>query len=57
MYKRQEFSTSSDERATLEEELARLDARWARRTEPVETEEVPESILSQLEESLDGIDL
>ena len=52
-----EFSTSSDERATLEEELARLDARWARRTEPVETEEVSESILSQLEESLDGIDL
>ena len=41
----------------MEEELARLDARWARRTEPVETEEVPESILSQLEESLDGIDL
>ena len=47
----------SDERATLEEELARLDARWARRSEPVESTEFTDSTLDDLEESLDGIDL
>ena len=47
----------SDERATLEEELARLDARWARRSEPVGSTEFTDSTLDDLEESLDGIDL
>ena len=46
-----------DERATLEEELARLDARWARRTDPVEPGVVADSTLDELEDSLDGIDL
>ena len=46
-----------DERATLEEELARLDARWARRTDPVEPGVVADSALDELEDSLDGIDL
>jgi len=46
-----------DERATLEEELARLDARWARRTDPVESAVVSDSTLDELEDSLDGIDL
>ena len=47
----------SDERATLEEELARLDARWARRSDPIESTEFTDSTLDELEESLDGIDL
>jgi hypothetical protein len=46
-----------DERATLEEELARLDARWARRTDPVDEVLTPNSALDELEDSLDGIDL
>ena len=46
-----------DERATLEEELARLDARWARKTDPVDVENFTDSALDELEESLDGIDL
>ena len=46
-----------DERATLEEELARLDARWARRTDPVNPGVVSDSALDELEDSLDGIDL
>ena len=46
-----------DERATLEEELARLDARWARKTDPVDAEKFSDSALDELEESLDGIDL
>ena len=49
--------SQSDERATLEEGLARLDARWARRSEPVESTEFTDSTLDDLEESLDGIDL
>ena len=50
-------TSQDDERATLEEELARLDARWARRTDPVESGEVSDSTLDELEDSLDGIDL
>ncbi len=50
-------ASQDDERATLEEELARLDARWARRTDPVESGEVSDSTLDELEDSLDGIDL
>ena len=46
-----------DERAILEEELARLDARWARKTDPVEPGVVADSTLDELEDSLDGIDL
>ena len=46
-----------DERANLEEELARLDAKWARRTDPIELEGVTDSALDELEQSLDGIDL
>jgi hypothetical protein len=46
-----------DERASLEEELARLDARWERRTDPEESAEVADSALDELEDSLDGIDL
>ena len=46
-----------DERPTLEEELARLDARWARKTDPVDVEKFTDSALDELEESLDGIDL
>ena len=46
-----------DERASLEEELARLDARWERRADPVESAEVADSALDELEDSLDGIDL
>ena len=46
-----------DQRANLEEELARLDARWARRTDPVELENVSDSALDELEQSLDGVDL
>ena len=41
----------------MEEELARLDAKWARRTDPIESETVADSALDELEESLDGIDL
>lgn len=53
-----EVSTSmNDERASLEEELARLDARWARRTDPVEVVAKSDSALDDLEDSLDGIDL
>jgi hypothetical protein len=47
----------NDERAGLEEELARLDARWARRTDPVEEVQKSDSALDDLEDSLDGIDL
>ena len=47
----------SDERASLEEELARLDARWERRTDPEEITELSDSTLDELEDSLDGIDL
>jgi len=50
-------ASQDDERATLEEELARLDARWARRSDPVESGEVSDSTLDELEDSLDGIDL
>ena len=46
-----------DERANLEEELARLDARWARKKDPVDIEKFTDSALDELEESLDGIDL
>lgn len=46
-----------DERATLEEELARLDARWARKSDPIDVEKFTDSALDELEESLDGIDL
>ena len=46
-----------DERASLEEELARLDARWERKTDPVEQPMQSDSALQQLEDSLDGIDL
>ena len=46
-----------DERANLEEELARLDAKWARRTDPSEVGTVTDSALDELEQSLDGIDL
>ena len=46
-----------DERATLEEELARLDARWERRSEPVVEAHTSDSALDDLEDSLDGIDL
>ncbi|MBF90587.1 MAG: hypothetical protein CMP75_02340 [Flavobacteriales bacterium] len=46
-----------DERANLEEELARLDAKWARRTDPIEVGTVTDSALDELEQSLDGIDL
>jgi len=45
-----------DERANLEE-LARLDAKWARRIDPAESEGVTDSALDELEQSLDGIDL
>ncbi len=45
-----------DERATLEEELARLDARWERRSDPEEVI-TSDSALDELEDSLDGIDL
>jgi hypothetical protein len=47
----------TDERAALEEELARLDARWARKTDPVEVVEKSDTALDDLEDSLDGIDL
>ncbi len=46
-----------DERASLEEELARMDARWARRSEPVPEASPSDSALDELEDSLDGIDL
>ena len=52
-----EIRSHHDERATLEEELARLDAKWARRTDPVEEGAAPDSALDELEQSLDGIDL
>lgn len=48
--------SDDDERAALEEELARLDARWIRRSEPV-VESAGEVALSALEDELDGIDL
>ena len=40
-----------------EEELARLDARWERRSEPVVEAHTSDSALDDLEDSLDGIDL
>jgi DNA repair exonuclease SbcCD nuclease subunit len=49
-------SSDEDERAALEEELARLDARWIRRSEPV-VESAGEVALNALEDELDGIDL
>ena len=45
-----------DERASLEEELARLDARWARRSDPEDVVK-SDTVLDELEDSLDGIDL
>ena len=51
------IASHEDERATLEEELARLDARWARRSDPEEPGVVTDSTLDELEDSLDGIDL
>ena len=48
--------SDDDERAALEEELARLDARWIRRSEPA-VESAGEVALSALEDELDGIDL
>jgi len=50
-------ASMNDERASLEEELARLDARWARRADPEEVVEKSDSALDDLEDSLDGIDL
>ena len=50
-------TSHEDERSTLEEELARLDAKWARRVDPVDVEKFADSALDELEESLDGIDL
>ena len=52
-----ESPSMDDERASLEEELARLDARWERKTDPVEQPMQSDSALQQLEDSLDGIDL
>ncbi|MDP6869950.1 MAG: hypothetical protein QGI21_04180 [Candidatus Poseidoniaceae archaeon] len=46
-----------DERASLEEELARLDARWVRQSEPVPESSGSDIALGELEEELDGIDL
>ncbi len=46
-----------DERASLEEELARMDARWAQRSDPVIETSISDSALDELEDSLDGIDL
>ena len=46
-----------DERAELEEELARLDVRWARRSEPVPEASASDVALDELEDELDGIDL
>lgn len=46
-----------DERAALEEELARLDVRWARRSEPVQEPSASDTALDELEDELDGIDL
>ena len=47
----------SDERASLEEELARLDARWSRRSEPSEALGGSDSDLDELEDSLGDIGL
>tara|TARA_B100000242_G_scaffold143438_1_gene102113 strand:- start:2057 stop:5179 length:3123 start_codon:yes stop_codon:yes gene_type:complete len=47
----------SDERASLEEELARLDARWSRRSEPSEAISGSDSDLDELEDSLGDIGL
>ena len=44
-------------RSSLEEELARLDARWEKRVEPADVIMGDDSSLSELEDSLDGIDL
>ena len=46
-----------DERAELEQDLARLDARWDRRSEPALESVGDSSALDELEETLDGIDL
>ena len=46
-----------DMRSSLEEELARLDARWEKRVEPADVIMGDDSSLSELEDSLDGIDL
>ena len=46
-----------DERASLEEELARLDVRWARRSEPKPEPSASDEALDDLEDELDGIDL
>ena len=46
-----------DERAALEEELARLDVRWARRSEPAPEPSPSDTVLNELEDELDGIDL
>ena len=46
-----------DMRSSLEEELARLDARWEQRVEPADVIMGDDSSLSELEDSLDGIDL
>tara|TARA_B100000003_G_scaffold151430_1_gene136682 strand:+ start:70 stop:2499 length:2430 start_codon:yes stop_codon:yes gene_type:complete len=46
-----------DMRSSLEEELARLDARWEKRVEPADIIMGDETGLSELEDSLDGIDL
>jgi hypothetical protein len=52
----QSFSPE-DERAELEQELARLDARWDRRSEPTLESVEDSSALDELEDALDGIDL
>ena len=51
-----DVASMDDERASLEEELARLDARWARRSDPEDVVK-SDTVLDELEDSLDGIDL
>jgi len=46
-----------DARSSLEEELARLDARWDKRVEPADIVMGDDSGISDLEESMDGFDL
>ncbi len=46
-----------DARSSLEEELARLDARWEKRVEPADIVMGDDSGISDLEESMDGFDL